>query len=86
MDFILLPTLYDYSLTDNLDAANIVTKEDAEKLFSYFKNQPLFKWQDSNNGCEARADAVCVLLVVRVLRDSSSFGLVHQYASLNNSH
>ena len=41
---------------------NIVTKEEAEKLFAYFKNQPLFNWQNSNNGCEVRADAVCVLL------------------------
>ncbi len=62
MDFVLMPTLYDYSLSDSLDESSFVTKETIEKLFTYFKNLPLFNWQNSNNGCEARADAICVLL------------------------
>lgn len=62
MDFELLPTLYDYSLADSVDEANVVSRDDAEKLFAYFKKQPLFNWKDSNNGCEARADAICMLL------------------------
>ena len=28
----------------------------------FFAAQPLFTWTKSNNGCEARADAVSVLL------------------------
>jgi Glutaminase len=59
---VLMPTLFDYILSDTTDPSRVVSKADAEKLFSFFKEHPLFKWKDSHNGCEARADAVCVLL------------------------
>jgi hypothetical protein len=62
MDEVLVPTLFDYLLSDTTQAGQTVTKEEAEKLFSFFQNCALFKWHDVHNNCEARADAVCVLL------------------------
>ena len=58
----LVPTLFDYGLSDITDPAKSLDKADAEKLFLLFKDHPLFKWGQNHNGCEARADAVCVLL------------------------
>ncbi|MEP6728274.1 MAG: protein-glutamine glutaminase family protein [Bacteroidota bacterium] len=58
----LAPTLFDYTLTDATDPLKWVSKAGAEKIFSFFKGQPLFRWQYSHNGCEARADAICILL------------------------
>lgn len=58
----LVPTLYDYLLADVIDEGNTLCLADAELLFTFFKEHPLFNWKDSHNGCEARADAVCVLL------------------------
>ncbi len=62
MDEILLPTLFEYVLSDPASPDHTVSKQDAEKLFTYFKNNPLFKWGDTHNNCEARAEAVCLLL------------------------
>ena len=39
-----------------------MSKQQAEKLFTYFKDNPLFRWQDANNDCEDRANAICILL------------------------
>ena len=62
MTYELVPTLFDHILSDTAEPASTISKADAEQLFLFFKQHPLFKWQDSHNGCEARADAVCVLL------------------------
>ncbi len=62
MDEVLVPTLFDYLLSDTTHTDASVTKEEAEKLFAFFQNHPLFKWHDVHNNCEARADAICVLL------------------------
>lgn len=62
MDEPLIPALFDYSLTDATDAQQSVSWETANALFAFFKNCPLFKWHDVNNNCEARAEAVCLLL------------------------
>ncbi|MBL0357369.1 MAG: hypothetical protein IPP72_11010 [Chitinophagaceae bacterium] len=58
----LVPTLFDHTLSDPIEPGKLVDKGDAEKLFSFFQKHSLFNWQDSHNGCEAKADAVCVLL------------------------
>ncbi len=58
----IVPTLFDYTLSDSIEAVITITKDDAERLLSFFSQHPLFKWSESHNGCEARADAVCVLL------------------------
>jgi Glutaminase len=58
----IIPTLFDFELSDSYAPANTITKAAAEKLFSFFSSHPLFKWSESHNGCEARADAVSVLL------------------------
>ncbi|RXK58042.1 hypothetical protein ESA94_18690 [Lacibacter luteus] len=62
MDVQLVPTLFDYRLTDKIETGKAVTKETAEELFTFFSNCELFKWHDVHNNCEARADAVCRLL------------------------
>lgn len=62
MDVQLVPTLFDYSLADITAPEKTVSKEEAEKLFSFFQTCDLFKWHDVHNNCEARADAVCRIL------------------------
>ena len=62
MPIVLIPSLFEYLLSDVIVTDNTVSKARAEQLFSFFKQQPLFKWNETHNGCEARADAVCVLL------------------------
>jgi Glutaminase len=62
MDVPLIPALFDYSLTDATDPQQSVTKQTADSLFLFFKNCSLFKWGDVHNNCEARAEAVCLLL------------------------
>ena len=62
MEVQLVPTLFDYSLTDGTATTETITKEEAEKLFVFFADCVLFKWHDVHNNCEARADAVCRLL------------------------
>ncbi len=58
----IVPTLYDAFLSDIGLPQDTISKEQAEQLFLFFKQHPLFNWNDSNNGCEGRADAICVLL------------------------
>ena len=58
----IIPTLYEYKLSDTIDSNNIALKALAEELMAFFAAHPLFKWAYNHNGCEARADAVCVLL------------------------
>jgi hypothetical protein len=62
MDVQLVPTLFDYLITDVVVPGNTVNKEEAEKLFAFFQSNGLFKWHDVHNNCEARADAVCRIL------------------------
>jgi len=59
---VILKSLYDESLSDKIDPGNAITKENAEKLFAFFKNCKTFRWQDANNNCEDRANAICILL------------------------
>jgi Glutaminase len=62
MDDPLIPALFDYNLTDATDIQQSVSLETANYLFAVFKNCPLFKWNDVHNNCEARAEAVSLLL------------------------
>jgi Glutaminase len=62
MDEVLVPTLFDYLLSDTINTDECITIEQAEKLFAFFQTNPLFKWHDVHNNCEARADAVCLAL------------------------
>ncbi|MCG7856978.1 hypothetical protein MD537_08370 [Flavihumibacter sediminis] len=57
----IIPALSDYRYSDVLIRETVDMKQ-AEELFSFFQQHPLFRWGDANNGCEGRADAVCVLL------------------------
>ena len=58
----IIPTLFEYQLSDITDSSKTVSKQQAESIMQFFAVQPLFTWSKSNNGCEARADAVSVLL------------------------
>lgn len=55
-------TLYDFALSDEIKTDKAISKQQVEKLFTYFKESPLFRWQDANNDCEDRANAICILL------------------------
>jgi hypothetical protein len=57
-----VPAVFDPVLSDVSFPLNAMSREQADKLFIYFKQHPLFNWTDANNGCEGRADAVCILL------------------------
>jgi len=58
----IVPTLYDVVLSDIGFPEKTISKKQAEQLFIYFKQHPLFNWKNAHNGCEGKADAVCVLL------------------------
>ncbi len=58
----ILPTLFEYAISDAVVTENTITLAEAERLFSFFKACPLFRWADVHNNCEARAEAVCMLL------------------------
>lgn len=49
-------------LSDEVDQGQTISLLQAEQLFDYFKNNPLFKWHDVRNNCEGRANSVCILL------------------------
>jgi Glutaminase len=59
---VIIKTLYEHALSDVIDTANPVTKEQAERLFTFFSSSALFRWNDANNNCEDRANALCMLL------------------------
>ena len=58
----IIKTLYDQALSDEIGTDKAMTKEQADKLFAFFKNCATFRWQDTNNNCEDRANAICILL------------------------
>ena len=55
-------TIFYNKLADELSDDKTITKTKAEEIFSFFKNCDLFRWQDANNDCEDRANAICILL------------------------
>lgn len=58
----IIPTLFEYNLSDDIDCNKTVSKENAEAIMLFFAASPLFNRANTHNGCEARADAICVLL------------------------
>ena len=61
-DIEITPSLFDYLLTDDIDDTKTIPKKQAENIMQFFKTHNLFNWNDSHNGCEARAEAICALL------------------------
>ena len=59
---LIIKTLYDQALSDELETDRLIDKEQAEKLFTFFKESAAFRWLDANNNCEDRANAICILL------------------------
>jgi hypothetical protein len=55
-------TIFDKDLSDPIHNMEFVPMQAAEQLFRFFRQCPLFRWQDANNDCEDRANAVCILL------------------------
>src|SRR5438067_1717696 len=50
------------SLSVDLKEDHVITRKEADLLFNYFKNNPIFRWADRNNNCENRANAICIML------------------------
>lgn len=59
---LIVKTLFSATLSDELETVNAITKKEAEKLFTFFRNNNIFRWDDANNDCEDRANAICILL------------------------
>jgi hypothetical protein len=55
-------TIFDPALTVAEIQDARLTKSQGEALFQFFKTCPLFRWQDANNDCEDRANAICLAL------------------------
>ncbi len=53
---------YEPSLSDVAVNTKTLSREEAERIFTYFQTNPLFRWRDANNDCEDRANAICILL------------------------
>ncbi|MEO6637886.1 MAG: protein-glutamine glutaminase family protein [Ginsengibacter sp.] len=58
----ILKTLFEHALSDEIDGKEFIDKTSAEKLFIFFKACKTFRWHDVNNDCEDRANAICLLL------------------------
>lgn len=54
--------LFDQALSDEINTHLAITKRQAEVLFNFFKDHYLFLWNDAQNNCENRANAICILL------------------------
>ena len=62
MSFVLVNTLYDFQLADDFAADMAVTPEVALALNRFFQTQHIFNWHHTHNFCEARAEAMSLLL------------------------
>lgn len=58
----IVPALFDFVLSEVNLPHPAISRQEADQLFIFFKRHPLFNWKNDHNGCEGRADAVCVLL------------------------
>lgn len=54
--------LFEAPLSNPVVPGYAITKEEADRLFSFFQNHSLFRWADAQNDCEDRAHAICLLL------------------------
>lgn len=54
--------IYEPMLSDIVLNTPTISKTEAEKIFLFFKSNPLFRWGDAHNDCEDRANAICLLL------------------------
>ncbi|HVF81293.1 MAG TPA: protein-glutamine glutaminase family protein [Flavisolibacter sp.] len=54
--------LYEAPLSHPVIPGYAITKQEADRLFSFFQNHSLFRWGDAKNDCEDRAHAICLLL------------------------
>ncbi len=60
--FEIIPSLLDNRFSDITFLPSTLSKKQADQLFVFLKQHPLFNWKDANNGCEGKADAVSILL------------------------
>ncbi|MDQ6902370.1 MAG: protein-glutamine glutaminase family protein [Bacteroidota bacterium] len=58
----MIKSLFKNEISDVIDSENAMTKENAKAIFNFFHKSKLFRWQDANNDCEDRANAICILL------------------------
>ncbi|MFP5041175.1 protein-glutamine glutaminase family protein [Parasediminibacterium sp. JCM 36343] len=57
-----LNTFFDQTVSDDVFVANPLTLEYANRIFTFFQNHWLFMWDNANNDCEDRANAITLLL------------------------
>jgi hypothetical protein len=55
-------TIFHQLLSDELAVDKSIPRDEADRLFNFFKSCELFRWSDANNDCEDRANAICLLL------------------------
>ncbi len=55
-------TLFDFSLSDRFDNLATTEAETIQQIFSFVAAQPLFGWHRHHNFCEARAEAMSLML------------------------
>lgn len=55
-------TLFNFELSDKFEDIDCVEEVVVAQIFTFLKTHSLFNWQLNNNFCEARAEAVSLLL------------------------
>lgn len=55
-------TLFDFSLSDRFDNLATTEAETIQQIYSFVAAQPLFGWHRHHNFCEARAEAMSLML------------------------
>jgi hypothetical protein len=62
MQLISSNTVFHPPLCDKVNEDKFITKQQADEIFDFFRQNSLFRWKDGNNDCEDRANAICILL------------------------
>ncbi len=55
-------SLFEPKLSDYIPLGKLADEKTAKLLFNYFRDTKPFKWNEANNDCEDRAEAICMLL------------------------
>ncbi|HEV7621790.1 MAG TPA: protein-glutamine glutaminase family protein, partial [Flavisolibacter sp.] len=62
MSILLHKALFEPTLSTDPAHEKHISKKAGDLLFNFFKECPLFRWEEKNNNCENRANAICILL------------------------
>jgi hypothetical protein len=72
---LIIKTLYHQAISDEIETDKAITKDQAEKLFTFCTDCAPFRWSDANNNCEDRANALCILLDEWKIQNAKGKGL-----------